>query len=139
MFKKILLPVNLTDKHQWALDVAADLAWQSRGEIVLLHVIEVIHGVSRDEERGFYDRLEKMAREHLKRLGGQLKHSSVRWRWEVLFGNRAAEVVRFAAATEADLIVLTSPRFDPNNPGAAWGSLSYKISFLCQCPVLLVK
>jgi nucleotide-binding universal stress UspA family protein len=139
MFKKILLPVDLTDKHGPALDVAADLAKQSGGEIVLLHVIEVIAGLSMEEERDFYSRLEKTARGHLGRLGGHLKHRAVAWRAEVLYGHRGAEVVRFATATGVDLIVLTSPRLDPSNLSAGWGSLSYKISIACQCPVLLVK
>jgi nucleotide-binding universal stress UspA family protein len=73
MFKKILLPVDLTDKHGPALDLAADLAKQSGGGILLLHVIEVIAGLSMEEEKDFYGRLEKMARGHLKRLGGRLK------------------------------------------------------------------
>jgi nucleotide-binding universal stress UspA family protein len=139
MFKKILLPVDLADKHGPALNVAADLADRSGGEIVLLHVIEVIAGLPMEEERGFYSRLEKKARAFLERLGGQLKRRDIRWRAEVLYGNRGAEVVRFAAATSVDLIVLTSPRLDPSNLGTSWGSLSYKIGFTCQCPVLLVK
>jgi hypothetical protein len=61
VFKKILLPVDLTDKHLPALDVAADLAKQSGGEVLLLHVIEVISGLSMEEERDFYGRLEKRA------------------------------------------------------------------------------
>ncbi len=139
MFKKILLPVDLADKHGPALNVAADLANLGGGEIVLLHVIEVIAGLPMEEERDFYGRLEKRAREHLGRLGGQLKRRGVAWRTEILYGHRGAEVVRFAAATGIDLIVLTSPRLDPSNLAAGWGSLSYKISIVCPCPVLLVK
>lgn len=139
MFKKILLPVDLTDKHKPALDVAADLASQPGGEIVLLHVIEVIPGLSMEEERDFYGRLEKKARAHLGRLGEQLKQRKVPWCAEVLCGNRGPEIVRFAGTATVDLIVLTSPRLDPANLQAGWGSLSYKIGLLCQCPVLLVK
>jgi len=139
MFRKILLPVDLTEKHKPALDVAVELAKQSGGEIVLVHVIEVIPGLSMEDERSFYNRLEKMAQEHLRRLGGHVKTNAVPWRAEVLYGNRGLEVVRFAAAASADLIVLTSPRLDPNKFDVGWGSLSYKISVLCQCPVLLVK
>ncbi|HLN31727.1 MAG TPA: universal stress protein [Gemmataceae bacterium] len=139
MFKNILLPVDMADKHGPALDAAAELAKQSGGEIVLLHVIEVIPGLSLEEERGFYGRLEKAAQGHLGKLGAHLKHLGVPWRAEIVYGNRGAEVVRFSAAAGVDLIVLTSPRIDPSNLGASWGSLSYKISYTCQCPVLLVK
>lgn len=139
MFKKILLPVDLTDKHKPALDAAADLARQHGGEIVLLHVIETIPGLAMEEDRDFYGRLEKKARAHLGRLGEQLKQHLVAWQTEVLYGNRVPEIVRFAAARNIDLIVLTSPRLDPADPQAGWGSLSYKIGLLCPCPVLLVK
>ena len=43
------------------------------------------------------------------------------------------------AYQRADLIVLTSPRPDPENPVALLGSLSHKIGLLAPCPVLLVK
>jgi len=139
MFKQILLPVDLTDKHRPALDVASDLASQSQGQIVLLHVIEVIPGLGMDEERAFYSRLEKAAQKHLARLSGHLEKRAVPCRAEILYGNRTLEVVRFAGAEGTDLIVLTSPRLDPSNPGAGLASLSYKITVLCQCPVLVVK
>ena len=45
MFHKILLPLDLTDRHQAALALAAELAGAQEGEIVLLHVIEVPPGL----------------------------------------------------------------------------------------------
>jgi universal stress protein A len=139
MFNKILVPVDLSDRHGQALQAAADLATQSGGEITLLHIIEVIAGLSMEEERDFYRRLEKKARHHLTPLADCLKQQQIPWRTEILYGHRAPEVVRYAAEIGADLIVLTSPRMDPNHPGVGWGSLSYKISIISQCPVLLVK
>lgn len=139
MFKMILLPVDLSDKHQQALTAAAELARQSGGEVILLHVIETISGVSMEEERNFYQRLEKVARKHLERLASQLSQWKIPCRSEVLFGNRGPEIVRFAAGQGIDLIALTSPRIDPQNLGTGWASLSWKISLLSPCPVLLVK
>jgi nucleotide-binding universal stress UspA family protein len=139
MFKKILLPVDLSNRHQQALEAAANLAKQAGGEIALLHIIEVITGLSMEEEREFYKRLEKKARNHLAPLADRLKQHQIPWRTEILYGQRGPEVVRYATEMGADLIVLTSPRMDPNNPGVGWGSLSYKISIMSVCPVLLVK
>jgi nucleotide-binding universal stress UspA family protein len=42
MFQKILVPVDLTDVHQPALNIAARLAQESAGEVRLLYVMEVI-------------------------------------------------------------------------------------------------
>ena len=55
MFKKILLPIDLSDRHDQALRLAVDLARASGGEVVLLHVVEVIAGLPGEEE--FYGRL----------------------------------------------------------------------------------
>jgi nucleotide-binding universal stress UspA family protein len=139
MFKKVLLPVDLSDRHRQALEAAANLAKQSGGEITLLHIIEVIAGLSMAEERDFYKRLEKKAANHVAALAALLKQDELTWRTEILYGHRVSEVVRYAAKAGVDLIVLTSPRMDANNPAVGWGSLSYKISMLSPCPVLLVK
>jgi nucleotide-binding universal stress UspA family protein len=139
MFKHILLPVDLSDKHQQAMTTAVELAQQAGGQITLLHVIEVIAGLSLEEEKPFYRGLEKAARDHLGRLGEHLKSQRITWQAEVRLGHRAPEVVRYAQERGADLIVLTSPPVDPKDPGPGWGSLSYKIGVLSATPVLLVK
>jgi nucleotide-binding universal stress UspA family protein len=139
MFKKILVPVDLTDTHQQAIDIAAQLASEGGGQVTLLHVVEVIPGLWVEEERDFYDRLEAAARDHLARLGRRLEEKNLPRHEEVIFGNRAQEIVRYAMETGVDLIVLKSHRIDLATPGAGWGTLSYKISILSQCPVLLVK
>ncbi len=71
MFKKILAPIDLTDKHGPALNAAADLAKQAGGEIVLLHVIEVIAGLPLEEDKNFYGRLEQKARRTSRRWAGR--------------------------------------------------------------------
>jgi nucleotide-binding universal stress UspA family protein len=139
MFQKILVPVDLTDVHQPALDIAAHLAQESAGEVTLLHVIEVIAEVRAVEDRGFYDRLEQKARDHLARLGHYLGERAVPRREEVVLGSRAPEIVRYAVETGIDLIVLKSHRIDLQNPSAGWGTVSYKVGILAQCPILLVK
>ncbi len=139
MFHKILLPVDLTDKHGQAVAAAIELARQSSGEVILLHVIEVIPGLAMDEEKPFYQRLERAARKHLDTLSKQFRDAQVRCQSEIRYGARAPEAVRYALETGIDLIVLTSPRFDSQRPASTWGSLSHKIGLLASCPVLLVK
>jgi nucleotide-binding universal stress UspA family protein len=139
VFKNILVPVDLTDMHQPALDIAARLAKENDGEVTLLHVVEVIGEVWATEDREFYTRLEQMARDHLAQLGHALEERGVPRREEVVFGNRAPEIVRYAGEAGVDLIVLKSHRIDLQNPAVGWGTVSYKIGILAQCPVLLVK
>jgi nucleotide-binding universal stress UspA family protein len=137
VFKRILVPLDLSDKHGPALDRAAELAGSS-GEVVLLHVIESIAGLGVEEEQSFYSRLERMARDHLQRFAHLLSQRQVRCQGEIRIGHRATEIIRFAQASASDLIILTVPRFDPTNPATS-GSLGWRISLLAPCPVLLVK
>jgi nucleotide-binding universal stress UspA family protein len=139
VFHKVLVPVDLSDTHQRAIEIAATLVGEGDGQVILLHVVEVIPGLWFEEEREFYDRLEAAARDYLTRLGRQLEELRVPRREEIIFGNRAEEIVRYATEMAVDLIVLSSHRIDLRNPGAGWGTLSYKIGILSQCPVLLVK
>lgn len=139
MFKKIVLPLDLTDKHDAVLRIAVDLAKQGGAEVMLLHVIELIAGLPPEEDQQFYNRLEKLARGVLPRWGKALDEHKIRWQLEVVFGNRAQETALFAARSKADLIILTAPRLDPSNPASGWASLSFKVSVLAECPVLLVK
>src|SRR5262245_13438617 len=118
MFTKVLVPLDLTDKHRTAVATAADLVRQSGGEVTLLHVIEVIPGLPLEEDRSFYGRLERTAEAHLERYGGVLAGQQVAWRRKVLYGHRAQEIVRYAAEAASDLIILTAPHFDPKNVAA---------------------
>lgn len=138
MFRHILVPVDLTDRHARALKIATGLA-TAGGTVTLLHVIELLHGVPREEEPEFYERLEETAREHLNRLAATVHGRSVTIRAELLFGRRGPDVVRYAQDAGADLIVLTSHPVDPAKPGETWGTLSYFIGIAARCPVLLVK
>jgi nucleotide-binding universal stress UspA family protein len=137
-FEKIVLPVDLSERHGRAVEVAAGLAKQSEGEVVLLHVVEILPGLPRKEESGFYGRLERKARAHLKEIAQRLSKLKIPCRTIVTYGHRTKEVVEQAEALAADLIVLTAPEVNARNP-TSWGSLSWKIAVLCRCPVLLVK
>jgi universal stress protein A len=139
MFQRILVPLDLTERHQAAVEAAVNLARQNRGEVTLLHVIESIPGLSSDELGSFYSRIEKTAAAHLERVGKQLTDEQVPWHSKLMIGSRVKEVVHFAAERKSDLIVLTAPQVDPAQPGAGWASLSWKIAMLAHCPVLLVK
>jgi nucleotide-binding universal stress UspA family protein len=139
MFRSILLPLDLSDRHVAAVDVAAELASQSGGTVVLLHVVELIPGLPLDDEPTFYGRLEKAAQRHLEGIARRLaEEQRVATECRVVFGHRAREVVAQADALGSDLIVLTAPRLDAGDP-SGWGSLSWKISVLAACPLLLVK
>jgi nucleotide-binding universal stress UspA family protein len=137
MFKKILLPVDLSDRHQPALRLAIELARQGGCEVVLLHVIEVIAGLTGED--AFYARLERVARKHLDALHSRIAEEKIPCRVEITFGNRGREIVQHAKAEKIDLVVLTAPLIDPDNAALNMGSLSYKVGIFAPCAVLLVR
>jgi nucleotide-binding universal stress UspA family protein len=139
MFKRILMPVDLSDQHEAALNMAAELCRPGDGEIILIHAIEVIAGLNVEEERPFYDRLERIARAQLSRLGQQLDRKQVRWRIEIRLGQRVPEIVQYAREIDADLVVLSTPRPDPANLLAGLGSVGVRVGLVVPCPVLLVR
>jgi universal stress protein A len=139
MFRKILVPVDLTDSHLPALRIAAQLAEQNGGSVTVLHVVQTIYGLALSEERDFYARLERKARAQMEKFQQQVEKAKVAWHLEVLYGTPAAEIVRFAIEKHMELIVLTSHRINRENFSEGWGTLSHKIGILAPCPVLLVK
>jgi nucleotide-binding universal stress UspA family protein len=137
MFKTILLPIDLSDRHEQALRVAGELARAGNGEVVLVHVVEIIPGLAEEEE--FYGRLERVARKHLSSLHDRLMKEKIPSRVEVIVGNRARAIVQRAGEIPADLVLLTAPRIDPDKVSPGLGSLSYMVGIFAPCPVLLVK
>lgn len=138
MFKRILVPLGLTERDAEAVQVAADLASESGGAVTLLHVIEPLD-LPFEEMKDFYDRLEEKSRRTLEERLAPLREAGIEHSARVEYGDRAATIVGHAMDPGCDLIVVTSHRVDPERPGLAWTTLSYKIAILAQCPVLLVK
>lgn len=138
MFRRILVPVGLAQKDASAVAVARDLASESRGAIALLHVIEPVD-LPFDEMKEFYARLEEKSLHVLEERVAPLREAGIEHTAHVEYGDRAATIVAHAEKNGSDLIVMTSHRVDPANPGLGWTTLSYKVAILAQCPVLLVK
>jgi len=142
MYRKILVPVDFTDKNQAALDSAVQIASpgaEDGGEITLLHVIETIEHIDFNEMSDFYHGLETRATAKLFTLQEKLQEKGVRARHEVLFGKRAETILRHAEENGTDLMILSSHKVDRDHPALGFGSISYRIAIVARCPVLLVK
>ncbi len=138
MFKKILVPVDLTPKNQSAVRVARDLALQFEGSVVLLHVIETLD-LPFDELKEFYDRLQGRALAHVDRLSEDLRERGIPFEAHVVYGDRTERVVRFAREQQMDLIVMDSHRVEPGKQGRGPTTISYRVAILADSPVLLIK
>jgi nucleotide-binding universal stress UspA family protein len=141
MFRKILVPVDFTDKNEAALKSAKEIVdrGDGDGEITLLHVVETIEHIDFKEMADFYRGLENRASAKLFTLEEKLKEKGARVRHEVLFGKRAETIVSYAEEKGIDLLILSSHQVDRDHPALGWGTISYRIAIVARCPVLLVK
>jgi nucleotide-binding universal stress UspA family protein len=136
MFQRLLVPTDLTEATQRAIDVALGLASPRGAQIGLLHVIERIPNLDDSEMRTFYDRLERDAQARMRELSAKAGVSGdVEVVPYVVLGRRADEIVRFAEAGGTDLIILQHE----SDRGALLGSIAYKVSILAPCSVLILK
>ena len=139
MFKNILVPTDFLDNDQHALDIAVRLCSMDNGKISLLHVIEVIQNTTFEEFEDFYSGLEKRSFKALNAIIARLDTKEMTVEPGVVYGNRTREIVRYAEENNADLIIMKSHKVDLEERSQGWGTISYKVSILAQCPVLLVK
>jgi universal stress protein A len=134
-----LIPTDLTNRTQTALNMAQRLALPGSSRLTLLHVIATINGVRSTELKSFYARLERKSLATMRSFARTVEASALRVESAVSYGRRAEEIVSFGASHDVDLIVLASHRVNPSMVNRDWGTISYKVSILAQCPVLLVK
>lgn len=139
-FTHILVPLDLSPKNQRTLSIALDIATQNRARVTLLHVIQRIEGMPQAELRDFYRRLEERAHKRLTLAARPFVARELPTTQSVVFGAPAREIVGYAVAKRADLIVVSSHQvIDLDRPGGGLGTTSYQVAVLCRCPVMLVK
>ena len=137
MFTNILVPVDLTDKNQRAVDVACDLV-AKEGEVTLFHVIETL-AAPFDELEDFYQGLERTARDKLNALAAPLRSRSITHQERVVYGKRALEIVSYADENRFDLIVITSHPFDPEHMTGGFLTISHQVAIAAPTAVLVLR
>lgn len=138
-FSRIVVPLDLTGDTKTVLRTALLVAHASRAAVTLVNVIPWIGGASARAEASFYREVEEAAKKKLAEIARQFRKRHLAVREEVRLGDPLAEILACAKRAKADLIILRSHRFVPNEPGHGWGTVSYKVASLCECPVLLSK
>jgi universal stress protein A len=138
-FQHLLVPVDFTEKNLAAIDIAFDLAVANHARVTLLHVIETVEVEPDAELEQFYARLQARADSELERLAQRFLAANIAVDRKIRFGKRLHEIVRDSVDRKADLIVMSSHKPDLQKPAQTWATLSYQVSVLCLCPVLLVK
>ena len=141
MFRRILVPVELSDKDRRAVETARSLARandEGDTEVALLHVVETLD-LPFEELEDFYGKLESRAAAVLNELSATLAQDGIDVVQRIAFGSRVPEILAHAEETGAELIILVTRPVDPSNPGAAWSGIAYQVSILARPSVLLLK
>jgi nucleotide-binding universal stress UspA family protein len=139
MFKEILVPIGKPAQVRPAFDVAVSMAAKSYGNVILLHVVEVIKDTAYEDFREFYEQLADKAHGEMEVLAGLHRDGGVVLEQKILYGRPVPEILRFAEERAIDLIVMQSHQVDPADPTRGWNTISYKVGILSRCPVMLVK
>ncbi|MFH1490061.1 MAG: universal stress protein [Pseudomonadota bacterium] len=140
LFKNILVPVDLSERSLKALRIAVDMVPRNeKAWVTLLHVIEVIDGASDDEFADFYEKLSKRAEKKMAAIAEEYSDEKLTIEKRIVLGKRVQEIVRFAAENETDLIILSSHKIEKLDPSEGWATISYRVSILSPCPVMMVK
>ena len=139
MFKHIMVPIDLSDRQGRMLRMACDLATDNGARVTLLHVVQRVAGLAPRELRGFYQRLVKTSQRRLTLAAKPFVTRGVSVRVEVLVGEPVEEILRLAIARKADLVIMGSHKVKAERRTRGWGTISYRVGLLCQCPILLVK
>lgn len=141
IFKRILCPIDFSAASEQALGFALDLASQSNGAVTTIHVVDwmaedPLTTTSEFDIAGYQEQLATEARRKLTALAEAEPHPWCEVEPIVASGRSHREILRYAADTSADLIVMgTHGRGGVN----LFGSTTHQVVRAATCPVLVVR
>jgi nucleotide-binding universal stress UspA family protein len=140
-FSHIVVPVDFTERNRIALAKAMEIARPAAGRIMLLHIIEEVPYADDDQIDKFYAMLRRQAEQKMHELveGFRKDRGAVELTTAIMVGRRGPEIVRYAMEKHADLVVMSSHAIRTDDLTGGWATLSYQVSIICPCSVLLVK
>ena len=146
--KKILVPTDFSKPAQIAIDVAADIARKSNGQLTLLHVIEEASGTSFkitgevDVSGGWEDKLFTMkmierAKKQMAKAIEDLKGAGVKVKEELRVGTAFHGIRDIITEQKVDLVVMGTAGHSKLEEMII-GSNTEKVVRHAKCPVLTV-
>jgi len=136
MFKTIVLALDGSEGSRRAIPVAAELARQNGGRIVIAHVEQDVAGKGGAPIPITEDEIQAEIREQVKRLAADGIETSVEMR-NVILGGPAHPIAEIAEDANADLIVAGTRGHSPV-AGLLLGSVTQRLLHIARSPVLVV-
>jgi nucleotide-binding universal stress UspA family protein len=141
MYKRVVVPLDGSPLAEQALTHATAQADRFEAEIVLLKVLEPLPeatltspaSVQRAEQLSA-----QLARDYLERVADRIREKGIAATVTLLDGKPYVEIVRFAAESEADMIVMSTRG---HSGWSRWlmGSVADRVVRGATVPVLLVQ
>jgi len=137
-FRRIVSPVDFDDNSLAAVDVAAQIARDNDGTILLLHVVPmIIEPTGMPIYVDMYKGQEEIAREKLREFAGR-RLQGVKYELLTNIGEPAGAIMRTAKRSAADLIVMAT-HGRRGFSRVMLGSIAEMVLREAPCPVLCVR
>jgi nucleotide-binding universal stress UspA family protein len=141
MYRNILVPVDLSDKHSWrkALPTAVSLCETFEARLHLMTVVPDfgLPMVGQFFPEGYEAKLRQQAARQLKDFAAEQVPGAIESRRIVAEGKVYQEILKTAAAIKADLIVMGSHR--PELADYLLGSNADRVMRHARCSVMVVR
>jgi len=140
--KKVLVPTDFSDSARHAFGYGVSFAREYKADLVLLHVVENLTvGYASDlfpvPMAEVFQEISSYARVELKKLAEEAQQKGASVTELVVQGKPSAEIVRYAAENEVDIIVLGTHGKGVLDQ-ALFGSTTERVVRRAPCPVLTV-
>jgi CBS domain-containing protein len=137
-FRRILSPVDFDDNSLAALEVAAQIARQNDGTVLLFHVVRmVIPPTGMPMYVDIYKGQEETAKEKLRQIAAK-RLQGIKYELQTHLGEPAGAIVRTAKRSAADLIVMAT-HGRRGFSRVMLGSIAEMVLREAACPVLCVR
>ncbi|OOG72754.1 universal stress protein [Algoriphagus sp. A40] len=133
---KIIVPLDFSENSYKALEFAISMADKKKGEIILVHVVEIVYDFASQAALAL-DSMFKDGEKLLKENIEKYQASGVKMSYEILEGNAAITVARIAEESQANLIVMGTQGASGIKK-ALIGTTTVSLIREANCPVLVV-
>jgi len=143
MFKRLLVPLDVSELAEMALPYTEELAAKLGSEVVLIHVRTLADGPDKPDHRAYISRMVATTEQHIKKSpslppGENVKVSSAIVGSPGLLTHPAEEILDYAEKENISLIIMATH----GRTGIrrwALGDTANKVARASKCPVLLIR
>src|SRR6516225_868024 len=138
--RRILVPVDFSNSSAQALRHAAKRAAESRGSLIVVHVVPADYGwlgIGRDESRDLDRSLQRRAADRLRAFADEHVGHHVAADLEVRIGHPAQQIATTASESRCNLIVMATHGLTGLDRYLI-GSVADRVARLAPCPVFLI-